>query len=196
MRIEINLAAQPYEDVQRFLTTWGLVVGAVGLLTLGLLGYAVQGWARSGTVRGEMAQLRTQIAALESERRAAEAMAGQSQNRQTRDQSRFVNGLIARKAFSWTKALATLEKIVPARVQVVSIRPELNSQQQLEIRLVVAAGSREHALELVRRLEESERFRNAQVSTESTETQGGATDVEFEIVALYVPEAPPVGGKP
>ncbi len=196
MRIEINLATQPYEDVQRFLTTWGLVVGAVGLLTLGLLGYAVQGWARSGTVRGEMAQLRTQIAALEGERKAAEALAGQSQNRQTRDQSRFVNGLIARKAFSWTKALATLEKIVPARVQVVSIRPELNAQQQLEIRLVVAAGSREHALELVRRLEESERFRNAQVSTESTETQGGATDVEFEIVALYVPEAPRVGGKP
>ena len=196
MRIEINLATQPYEDVQRFLTTWGLVVAAVGLLTLSLLGYAVQGWARSGSVRGEMAQLRAQIAALETERKKAEALAGQAQNRQVRDQSRFVNGLIARKAFSWTKALATLEKIVPARVQVVSIRPELNSQQQLEIRLVVAAGSREHALELVRRLEESERFRSAQVSTESTETQGGATDVEFEIVAMYVPETPPVGGKP
>ena len=196
MRIEINLATQPYEDVRRFLTTWGLVVAAAGLLTLGLLGYALQGWARSGPVRGEMTQLRAQIAALETERRAAEALAGQAQNREVRDQSRFVNGLIARKAFSWTKALTALEKIVPARVQVVSIRPELNSQQQLELRLVVAAGSREHALELVRRLEESERFRNAQVSTESTETQGGATDVEFEIVALYVPEAPAVGGKP
>ena len=196
MRIEINLATQPYEDVRRFLTTWGLVVGAVGLLTLGLLGYALQGWVRSGPVRAEMAQLRAQIAALETERRAAEAMAGQAQNRQVRDQSRFVNGLIARKAFSWTQALATLEKIVPARVQVVSIRPELNSQQQLQIRLVVAAGSRGHALDLVRRLEESDRFRNAQVSTESTETQSGTTDVEFEIVALYVPEAPPVGGRP
>ncbi len=196
MRIEINLATQPYEDVRRFLTTWGLVVGAVGLLTLGLLGYALQGWVRSGPVRGEMAQLRTQLATLETERRAAEAMAGQAQNRQVRDQSRFVNGLIARKAFSWTKALATLERIVPARVQVVSIRPELNSQQQLEIRLVVAAGSREHALALVRRLEESERFRSAHVSAESTETQGGTTDVEFEIVALYVPEAPLVGGRP
>ncbi len=196
MRVEINLATQPYEDVRRFLTTWGLVVGAVGLFTLGLLAYAVQGWARSAPVRSEMAQLRSQIAALESERKAAEALAGQAQNREVRDQSRFVNGLIARKSFSWTKALATLEQIVPARVQVVSIRPELNSQQQLELRMVVAAGSRGHALELVRRMEESERFRNAQVSTESTETQGGVTDVEFEVVALYVPEVPPPGGRP
>jgi len=196
MRIEINLARQPYEDVQRFLATWGYVLLALGLVTLGLMAYLAQSWVRSRPVRAEMAELREKIATLETERRSAEAVAGQEQYRQVREQARFVNGLIARKAFSWTKALATLERIVPRQVQVVSIQPELNSQQQLEIRMVVATGSRKHALELVRSLEESQRFRSAQVSAESTETADGASDVEFEIVALYVPEPLRAGGAP
>lgn len=195
MRLEINLASHPYEDLRRFLMLWGPVLGAVALFTLVLVAYAAAGWVRSGPVRGEMAQLRSEIAALEQEGKAAEKLAGQPQNLEVRDQARFVNGLIARKAFSWTKALAALERIVPSRVQVVSIQPELTAAQQLEIRMVVAAGKREHVLDLVRRLEESERFRRAQVSSESTVSEGGTSDVEFEIVAVYVPELP-AGGRP
>jgi type IV pilus assembly protein PilN len=195
MRIEINLASHPYEDLRRFLMLWGPVLGAVALFTLALVAYAAAGWVRSAPVRGEMALLRSQIAGLEQEGKAAEKLASQPQNLQVRDQARFVNGLIARKTFSWTKALAALERIVPAQVQVVSIKPELNGLQQLEIHMVVAAGKRERVLDLVRRLEESERFRRAQVSAESTETQGGTSDVEFEIVAVYVPEVA-AGGRP
>ncbi|MGH9555545.1 MAG: PilN domain-containing protein [Terriglobales bacterium] len=195
MRIEINLASHPYEDLRRFLKIWGPVVVAVTLFTLLLLAYVAAGWVGSAAVRREIAQLRADIAGLEQEGKAAEKLASQPQNMQVRNQARFVNGLIARKAFSWTKALTALEKIVPSRVQVVSIQPELNSLQQLEIRMVVAAGTREHVLELVRRLEESERFRRAQVSSESTQTEAGTSDVEFEIVAVYVPEVPG-GGAP
>ncbi len=195
MRIEINLASHPYEDLRRFLRLWVPVVVAVALFTLLLLGYIAAGWIRSAPVRTEIAGLRADIAALEQEGKAAEKLATQPQNMQVRNEARFVNGLIVRKTFSWTKALATLEKIVPARVQVVSIQPELNSMQQLEIRMVVAADSRSHVLDLVRRLEESERFRRAQVSSESTQVEAGAADVEFEIVAVYVPEVP-AGGAP
>jgi len=195
MRIEINLASHPYEDLRRFLRIWGPVVVAVALFTLLLLGYVLTGWVRSGPVRAEIAQLRADIAALEQEGTAAEKLAAQPQHMQVRSEAGFVNGLIARKTFSWTKALAALEKIVPSRVQVVSIQPELNSMHQLEIRMVVASDSRSHVLDLVRRLEESDRFRRAQVSSESTQVEAGASDVEFEIVAVYVPEVP-AGGAP
>jgi type IV pilus assembly protein PilN len=195
MRIEINLASHPYEDVRRFLRIWGPVVVAVALFTVLLLAYALTGWVRSAPVRAESAQLRTDILRLEQEGKEAEKLAAQPQNLQVRSEARFVNSLIARKAFSWTRALAALEKIVPSQVQVVSIQPELISQQQLEIRMVVAASSRGPVLDLVRRLEESERFRRAQVSSESTQVDAGASDVEFEVVAVYVPEVP-AGGAP
>ena len=195
MRIEINLASHPYEDLRRFLRLWGPVVVVVALFTLLLLAYVAAGWVASSPARAEITQLRADIAALEQEGKAAEKLASQPHHLQVRNQARFVNGLIARKAFSWTKALAALEKIVPARVQVVSIQPELNSPGQLEIRLVVAAATRDSVLDLVRRMEESERFRRAQVSSESTQVEAGTSDVEFEIVAVYVPEVP-AGGAP
>ena len=195
MRLEINLASHPYEDLRRFLRLWGPVVVVVALFTLLLLAYVAAGWVTSAPVRSEITQLRADIAALEQEGKSAERLAAQPQHLQVRNQSRFVNGLIARKAFSWTKALAALEKIVPGRVQVVSIQPELNSLHQLEIRMVVAAATRNHVLDLVRRMEESERFRRAQVSSESTQVEAGSSDVEFEIVAVYVPEVP-AGGAP
>lgn len=195
MRLEINLASHPYEDLRRFLRLWGPVVVVVALFTLLLLAYVAAGWVASAPTRTEITQLRTDIAALEQEGKAAEKLASQPHHLQVRNQARFVNGLIARKAFSWTKALAALERIVPARVQVVSIQPELNSQHQLEIRLVVAAATRDSVLDLVRRMEESERFRRAQVSSESTQVEAGTSDVEFEIVAVYVPEVP-AGGAP
>ena len=37
MRLDINLASQPYEDARQFWMRWGTAVGAVGLLTLMLL---------------------------------------------------------------------------------------------------------------------------------------------------------------
>ena len=39
MRLDINLASQPYEDARQFWMRWGTAVGAVALLTLVLLSF-------------------------------------------------------------------------------------------------------------------------------------------------------------
>ena len=44
MRLDINLASQPYEDARQFWMRWGTAVGALGLLTLILLALDVTGW--------------------------------------------------------------------------------------------------------------------------------------------------------
>ena len=45
------------------------------------------------------------------------------ENRNTRDESQFLNELIERKSFSWTRVLENLEKVMPPRVHLVSISP-------------------------------------------------------------------------
>ncbi|MGH9531073.1 MAG: hypothetical protein ACRD2Q_01685, partial [Terriglobales bacterium] len=77
MRIEINLASHPYEDLRRFLKLWGPVVIVVALFTMLQLGYVAAGWVRSSPVRAQIAQLRADIAALEQEGKSAEVMLGQ-----------------------------------------------------------------------------------------------------------------------
>jgi len=59
-------------------------------------------------------------------------------------------------------------------------------ERQLEIQLRVAGDSREQALELVRRMEQSERFRRPQLRSE-TSPADAPEKVQFEIVALYLP---------
>jgi Tfp pilus assembly protein PilN len=187
MRIEINLASQPYEDAQRFMRQWTLTLGLVGLLTLVLVAGAVLR-LRSWTIEERrINELQSQIAQGDREVAQAEAFLNRPENRDTRDKSLILNDLIARKAFSWTEVFSDLERIMPPRLHVVSIRPELTLDNQLALRMVVAGESRERALDLVRRMEKSPRFRQPQIVAEAREEQGqnSADRVQFDISTLY-----------
>jgi type IV pilus assembly protein PilN len=192
MRLDINLASRPYEDVGEFYRTWGALAGFVAVVTLVLLGLTVSSLTSARTVGEQTAKLRSQMAAFDQQRRAAEDLLNRPENRETRDRSRFLNALIARKAFSWTQVFADLEKIVPARVHVLSIKPGLTEDNQFQVEMQVATDSRDRMVELVRRLEESKTFHQAQVRSESAQnTPTGGHTVEFDLVALYTPHVPP-----
>ena len=111
------------------------------------------------------------------------------QNANTRDRSQFLNDLFYRKAFSWTQVFEELERVMPPRVHVVSIHPELAVDNELAIKLVVAGDSREKALELVRKMESSTHFHQTEIEQESVGNgQVSSGDaVRFDISALYVP---------
>jgi type IV pilus assembly protein PilN len=188
MRLNINVATQPYQDVRRFLFRWGLAVVIVALLTFGLVYAAVSATLNWRTLTKRENELRAQIAERDRIRANAESFLNQKQNRATRDQSQFLNSLIARKAFSWTDVLSDLERIMPGGIQVVGIRPQINDNNQLELRLTVAGQSRDSAIELVRRLEGSQHFRYAEMVNESSqENKGQGPALQFEISAIYVP---------
>lgn len=186
MRFDINLASQPYQDVRSFLMRWGTATGALALFTLVLVGIAFSGWWGSRDVRETAERATRDIQQLDRDKAVAEALLSQPRNRETLERSRFLNGLITRKAFSWTQLFMDLEKIMPPRVRVVSLQPESGAEGQAALRLLVESDSRERALDLLRRMEESERFRLARVKSERGKEEGAG--IQLEIVALYAPE--------
>ncbi len=189
MRLDINLATQPYEDSRRFWTSWGGVLAGVSALTLVLLYATVTGMLAAQKDRSLIRQREEQIAQRDQERMRAEKLLNLAENRSTRDRSQFLNDLFRRKAFSWTRVFEDLERVMPPRLHVVSIQPEMAENNQLEIKLVVAGDSREHAQELVRRMEGSQRFQQTQINQEKTQSgQASGDNVQFDISALYVPE--------
>jgi type IV pilus assembly protein PilN len=135
-------------------------------------------------------QYEQQIAARDKEKAEAQALMNSPQNATTRDRSQFLNDLFYRKAFSWTRVFEDLERVMPPRVHVVSIQPELGVNNELAIKLVVAGDSRERALELVRKMEASRHFQQTEIQQESAEsgTANQGDRVKFDISALYVPE--------
>jgi type IV pilus assembly protein PilN len=190
MRISINLASQPFEDAQRFVRQWTLTLGLVGVLTLVLVVGAVLRLRSWSVEERRIHDLQAQLAQGDREIGQAEAFLNRPENRDTRDKSLILNDLIARKAFSWTEVFSDLERIMPPRLHVVSIRPELTPDNQLELRMMVAGESRERALELVRHMEQSPRFRQPQIVAEAREEQpqDPGDRVQFDITALYAAE--------
>jgi type IV pilus assembly protein PilN len=186
MRLDINLATRPYEDAREFWARWGLGVGLLGLLTLVLLGWAIRGWTNAGRDRHSIAELEQKIAERDKERAEDQAVLDMAANRSTRDQSQFLNGLIQRKAFSWTRVFEDLERVMPSNLHVVSLRPELNEQNQLQLEMKIACDTRSAAVELVHRMEGSTHFQGAELRQE---TSGEGSAVLASVVAIYVPDA-------
>jgi type IV pilus assembly protein PilN len=188
MRLDINLASQPYEDARQFWMRWGSAAIALGLLTLVLLAADITGWVNARRDRAAIAQKRAMIAERDRIRANAERILNLPENRSTRDQSQFLNELIERKAFSWTRVLENLEKVMPPRVHLISINPQLDEDNQLGLKMTVAGDSRDRAIELARRMEESRRFSQTNIVSERSERSTTGDTELFDIVAYYIPE--------
>jgi type IV pilus assembly protein PilN len=189
MRVDINLATQPYEDVRRFWLRWGGGLAALGILTLALVYFTGMGWVMARRDRQDIAGYQQQIALCDKKKAQAEATLNQPQNRSTRDRSQFLNDLFQRKSFSWTRVFEDMERVMPPRLHVVSIQPEMSKEGQLVLKLMVAGDSRDRALELVRKMEASQRFQQTEIVQEGSLNEQSGDTVQFEITAVYVPEA-------
>lgn len=195
MRIDVNLATHPYEDVRQFWIRWGTGLALLSILSAALIAQTAMAFMFARQDRNMIGQIKSEIARREQERTQAESFLSQPQNRVIRDRSQFLNALIERKAFSWTQVFTDLERVMPARLHVVSIHPEITDEDQLMIKLTVAGESRERALDLVRKMEEYPRFRQPEINSENAQinSQTPGDNVEFTISALYVPAGPQSG---
>jgi type IV pilus assembly protein PilN len=190
MRLDINLASRPYEDERQFWLRWGGALAGLAIVTLMLLYFAISGFISARKDHSLIQQAQQQIGTRDQEKAKAEALLGLPQNRSTRDRSQFLNDAFQRKAFSWTLVFEDLERVMPPRLHVVSIQPDMSPDDLLEIKLVVAGESRERAEELVRKMEGSQRFQQTHINLERTQTnsQTPGDAVQFDISALYIPE--------
>ena len=199
MKFRINLASEPYENARLFYMRWGSVLLALAVLTGALVLVAVSGWRNAHGLSGKIAAERANLDKLNRQEQQDIAILNRPENRDVRDKSQVLNGLIRRKEFSWTLIFSDLEHIMPTRLHVVSITPQLDQNNDIEVKMVVAGDAREKAIELVQNMEKSREFRRAYITSESDTrrepggaqagTQAGDT-VQFDITAQYVPVAP------
>ncbi len=190
MRLNINLASRPYEDAGRFFLTW--IPVTLGLLLLAIFTTTLA-WHRhqeSRSVRSQLSEKQQRIAQLDKEYNDARTTLDLPQNSGTRDQSEFLNELFQLKSFSWTRVLSDLETVMPSGVQVVSIKPQINRQGQIEFTLVVATERREDAIKLARNMEGSPRFFQPSIRAEHAkkDTKDNRQVLTVDIVSQYVPD--------
>ena len=191
MRINVNLASLKYEDARRFYLRWGTLLAIILIATVLLGSLAWSDFRSSKQDRQAIADLRGKIAAVEEEQQKNEAILNLPKNQDVRDQSGFWNEVIDQKAFSWTQLFSDLEKIMPGRAYVISVQPTLTKERRLKLKLMIAGEKHEDAVQLVRKMESSERFRFPEIIDETSMNQQGRPPiVQFDIETYYTPAAP------
>ncbi len=189
VRLNINLASKPYVDVRSILLRWGGWVLLLAVCTAALVAVAFSNWRQTRTVSAKVAMVQSEINALDAQRREAQQVLDAPDNSRVVERSKFYNGMIARKTFSWTRVFMQMEKIMPAHLHIASIAPELHpADNSVTVHLTVAGTSRDAAVELVKRLEQSPAFRDARIVEESEVKDKDSEDsVRFQLTATYVP---------
>lgn len=172
LRVPINLASEPFRRDRPLLI--GSIAAAV-VLSL-LLIYQVV------TILSERHQAADIRIAIDHENARLQVIAAQQaklnatlrkpENAEVLERSLFLNTLIERKAISWTKIFADLEKVMPYNVRLVSVRlPEVDSHNQVLLDMVVGAKDVPPILELFKRLEASPQFGNTSVQSSAPPSQ-------------------------
>jgi len=201
MRLNINLASQPYEVAREYKRRMTVLIAGLAVVAVALLGYILYQHAHSRSINRQLADVQRQIDSLDHEESQARAILNKPANHVIADQSEFLNELFARKAMSWTHIFTVMEKIVPPQLHVVSMKPEYSKTNDLVLHVVVATDSRDRAVELVRNMEKSSHFRAPQVVAENvvantSEQSASSGAIQFDIAAIYVPSASDADDKP
>jgi Tfp pilus assembly protein PilN len=195
MRVNLNLASQKYEDVRRFLSIAWMSIGAMSLLVLILAALSWMNFHDTTASGARIRDLKQKIAALQQKRAAAEAFENRPENREVNQQKNFWNAEIEKKRFSWTQILNDLQRLMPGRAYVSSVAPSLGPDSVFKVRLMIIGEKYENALDLVRKMENSERFHNPKIIAErmvKDKQPTGAPQFEIEIETAYVPSSPMV----
>jgi len=172
VHLPINLASEPFRRDRPALV--GMV--ATAILSCLLLAYQVTTIIserhQAADMRVTINRLNSQLHTLATEQAKLNATMRQPQNAEVLERSLFLNTLIDRKAISWTKIFADLEKVMPYNVRLVSVRlPEIDSHNEVLLDMLVGSKEVPPVLEFLKKLESSQQFGPASVLNSAPPTQ-------------------------
>ena len=188
MRININLASQKYEDVRMFVSRAGVATLAMAVFTVVLAVLAWFNYASSRKSSAHIRELEQRINNLQQQRDKAVQVENQPENRVVMDENNYWNRQIKRRGFSWTQLFNDLQKIMPGRVYVISVAPELTPDNQLKLKMTIGGDSAEDLNTLVKKMEGSKKFRHTELKTQTIQNGGrpGAPPLhKFDIETFY-----------
>jgi hypothetical protein len=159
IRVPINLASEPFRRDRPILVALG-AVAIFGCLLLGAqVSTILSERHEAADTRLTLDRLNAQLRTIDAAQARLNSTLRRPENAEVMERSLFLNTLIERKAISWTRIFADLEKVMPYNVQLVQVRlPEVDSQNQVLLDMVVGAREVGPVLDLLKRLEGSPQF--------------------------------------
>ena len=184
---DLNLSTRPFPPYR-------LINIALGTILVLLLAFSL--WQTRGFIRFSRlarvirtAEVETRIEAESLGKRGAELESRLDRPEATAklNEIGFLNRLITRKNFSWTRLLADLETLVPNNVHLLNLAPEIGANGAITLQIDLLGRSIADISEFIHRLEKSPVFQNISVSTEQ-KRQLQTVDFNVRLSVVYRPE--------
>ena len=158
-RVPINLSSEPFRKDRPILVASALCA----VLLTGLLGVLVflivSERSQMKQTRVAVENFRNQLTRMSAEQARLDATLRQPGNAEVLERSVLLNTLLERKSISWMGIFTDLESVMPPTVRLISIRlPQINSQNEVLLDMVVGAKDPVPVIDFLKRLEESPRF--------------------------------------
>lgn len=201
LHIALNLATNPFQNRRRFYVLAGTGGTILVAITILLVAIFIRNYRSERGLSRQTSSLRQEQAKLEAEQKRIEELLRRPDVVDLMDRSEFLNSLIHQKAVSWTQIFMDLEKLMPERVEVVSLRPIVRGAGkeggkesrvavalpppkgplEMDLQMTVAAENTTGLLELLRRMEKSGNFRDLVLSRENPPLTGPGSDNLFQL---------------
>ena len=184
MRVSLNLASRPFGRNRLFhvaVSAAGiaLVLGAVFMTVL-----VIRSFRRSPELDRQADQYRRQLGELARKQNELEAILRKPENAVVLERSIFLNELLYRKGISWTRTFADLEKLMPPRVRLISVRPQVTPDNEVSLEMQVGTETREAFVEFLRGIESSELFHSPSLYGDAPPTENQPL-FRFRVSVIY-----------
>jgi Tfp pilus assembly protein PilN len=157
MKLRLNLATAPQANNRPFIAA-SVLAGVVALIALLVLAHAsYSAWQSQRALRARTSALESQIRAAEIQQQRLAVYFRGPEAKRTLERSEFLNSLIDKRSFPWTKIFTDLERTLPAGVRVISISPQLYNGRA-EVSLQVAAQTGGSEVQFLKAMESSKVF--------------------------------------
>ena len=184
-----NFARRPFRDDRP------AYAASAALFLVGAVLLAVNVRLFTGYRRG-VADVRSEIAALETRQRAAEAKTSAAKNAVSSyrlsalaEESRELSRIVAERRFSWTGLLARLERTLPSDVGIQRLQPQFDKDGAVSLELQLAGRNREAVVPTIAALARDPEFGGVQLRSESQPEGNTAEPFQFLVFSRYTPGA-------
>lgn len=184
IQVPINLATEPFRRDRPMLVAYAGGAALLVLLLVLEITTIISERHQGADIHVTINRLNSQLHAITTEQAKVNTTLRRPENAVVLERSLFLNTLIDRKAISWTKLFADLEKVVPYNSRLISVRlPEVDTQNRVLLDMVVGAKDIAPILQFVRNLEASPLF---EVTVQSS-APASQTDplIRYHVVVIY-----------
>jgi hypothetical protein len=172
LRVPINLATEPFRRDRPMLAGSAAIAIVLSLLLIFQVFTIVSEHRQAADIRIAIDRENATLHAIAAQQAKLNATLRKPENAEVLERSLFLNTLIDRKAISWTKIFADLEKVMPYNVRLVSVRlPQVDSNNQVLLDMVVGAKDVGPILDLLKHLEGAPQFGPYSVQTSTPPSQ-------------------------